>query len=92
MGPLAGIKVIEMAGIGPVPLCGMMMSDMGAEVILVDRKTGASAEASLHVAKRDMMKRGKQTMAMDLKDPADIASSENFVKSALRIWRLQKIV
>ena len=82
MGHLAGIKVIEMAGIGPVPLCGMMMSDMGAEVILVDRKTGASAEASLHVSKRDMMKRGKQTMAMDLKDPADIASLLDLVAGA----------
>ena len=41
MGPLQGIKVIEMAGIGPVPLCGMMMSDMGAEVCLVERKSAA---------------------------------------------------
>jgi crotonobetainyl-CoA:carnitine CoA-transferase CaiB-like acyl-CoA transferase len=72
MGPLAGIKVIEMAGIGPVPLCGMMMADMGAEVILIERKTGASAESTLHVSKRDMMKRGKHTLALDLKDPAAI--------------------
>jgi len=72
MGPLAGIKVIEMAGIGPVPLCGMMMADMGAEVYLIERKTGASAESTLHVSKRDMMKRGKQTIALDLKDPAAI--------------------
>jgi crotonobetainyl-CoA:carnitine CoA-transferase CaiB-like acyl-CoA transferase len=72
MGPLAGIKVIEMAGIGPVPLCGMMMSDMGAEVYLIERKTAASAESTLHVSKRDMLKRGKRTLALDLKDPDDI--------------------
>ena len=72
MGPLAGIKVIEMAGIGPVPLCGMMMADMGAEVCLVERRSGASAEATLHVSKRDMMQRGKQVLALDLKDAADI--------------------
>ena len=72
MGPLAGIKVIEMAGIGPVPLCGMMMADMGAEVFLIERKTGASSESTLHVSKRDMMKRGKQPIALDLKDPAAI--------------------
>ena len=72
MGPLAGIKVIEMAGIGPVPLCGMMMADMGAEVCLVERRSGASAEATMHVSKRDMMQRGKQVLALDLKDPADI--------------------
>ncbi len=73
MGPLQGIKVIEMAGIGPVPLCGMMMADMGAEVYLIERKSGASAESSLHVSKRDMMKRGKQSLALDLKDADDIA-------------------
>jgi alpha-methylacyl-CoA racemase len=72
VGPLKGIKVIEMAGIGPVPLCGMMMADMGAEVYLIERKTGASAESTLHVSKRDMLKRGKQTIALDLKDSADI--------------------
>jgi CoA-transferase family III len=37
MGPLAGVRIIEMAGIGPGPFCGMMLSDMGAEVIRVDR-------------------------------------------------------
>jgi crotonobetainyl-CoA:carnitine CoA-transferase CaiB-like acyl-CoA transferase len=72
MGPLAGIKVIEMAGIGPVPLCGMMMADMGAEVFLIERKSGSSSESTLHVSKRDMMKRGKQSIALDLKNPAAI--------------------
>lgn len=72
MGPLAGIKVIEMAGLGPVPLCGMMMADMGAEVYLVERKTAASSESTLHVAKRDMLKRGKHTIELDLKDTAAI--------------------
>ncbi len=82
MGPLAGIRVIEMAGIGPVPLCGMMLSDMGAEVYLVDRKTEASAEATLHVSRRDMMKRGKKLVAMDLKDPQDIATLLDMVERA----------
>ena len=72
MGPLQGIKVIEMAGLGPAPLCGMMMADMGAEVYLVERSTGASAESSLHVSKRDMIKRGKKPIALDLKDPAAV--------------------
>ena len=82
MGPLQGIKVIEMAGIGPVPLCGMMMSDMGAEVYLVERKSGASAEASLHVSRRDMMKRGKKVIALDLKDQDDIGLLLNLVARA----------
>jgi len=38
MGPLAGIRIIEMAGIGPAPFAAMMLSDMGAEVIRIDRK------------------------------------------------------
>ncbi len=54
MGPLAGIKVIEMAGIGPVPLCGMMMADMGAEVYLVERGEGGSPESTMHVSRRDI--------------------------------------
>lgn len=72
MGPLSGIKVIEMAGIGPVPMCGMMLADMGAEVFLIERKSGASTESTLHVSKRDMMRRGKQEIALDLKNPASI--------------------
>ena len=54
-----------MAGLGPVPLCGMMMADMGAEVYLIERKSAASSESTLHVSKRDMMKRGKQTIALN---------------------------
>jgi len=38
-GPLRGVKVVEIAGIGPGPMCGMMLADMGAEVILVERKS-----------------------------------------------------
>ncbi len=37
MGPLSGIRIVEMAGIGPGPFCAMMLSDMGAEVLCVDR-------------------------------------------------------
>ena len=37
MGPLAGVKVLEFEAIGPVPFCGMMLADMGADVLLVDR-------------------------------------------------------
>ncbi|MEP0200851.1 MAG: CaiB/BaiF CoA-transferase family protein [Halioglobus sp.] len=82
MGPLAGIRVIEMAGIGPVPLCGMMMADMGAEVFLIERKSPASAESTLHVSKRDMMKRGKKVVALDMKDPAAIKVLLGMVEKA----------
>ena len=82
MGPLAGIRVIEMAGIGPVPLCGMMMADMGAEVFLVERRSVASSESTLHVSKRDTMKRGKKIVALDMKDPACIQVLLSMVEKA----------
>ena len=71
MGPLAGIKVVEFAGIGPAPMCGMMLSDMGAEVYLVDRKN-ASAESDAQGSKRDMIKRGKIPVNVDLKNLAAV--------------------
>ena len=62
MGPLKGLKIIEMAGIGPGPFCGMVLADLGAEVIRVDRAsaigTGSKQEAS---------NRGKKSIAVDLK-------------------------
>lgn len=82
MGPLAGIRIIEMAGIGPGPLCGMMLADMGAEVILVERLSGKSAESSLHVSKRDMMQRGKAIVEVDLKEPADIERVLKLIEEA----------
>ncbi|MFK7733275.1 MAG: CaiB/BaiF CoA transferase family protein [Pseudomonadales bacterium] len=82
MGPLAGIKVIEMAGLGPVPLIGMMMADMGAEVFLIERRSAASAESTLHVSKRDMMRRGKTPIALDLKESSAIELVLNLVERA----------
>ena len=65
MGPLAGVKIIEIAGIGPGPFCGMMLADMGAEVIRVDR---ASAPASAP-RPNDVLARGRRSIALNLKKP-----------------------
>ena len=43
-GPLSGLRVVELGGIGPVPLCGMVLSDLGAEVVRVDRPSDAGRE------------------------------------------------
>ena len=64
MGPLTGIRVIEMAGIGPGPFCAMMLSDMGAEVIRIDR---LNQKGSGHRA--NILNRGRKSVAMDLKNP-----------------------
>jgi alpha-methylacyl-CoA racemase len=61
MGPLAGIKIIELAGIGPGPFCGMLLSDLGAEVIRVDRAGGSSNRP------KDVLTRGRKSIAVDLK-------------------------
>lgn len=63
MGPLTGVRIIELAGIGPGPFCGMMLSDMGAEVIRVDRLGSRSRG-------QDVLNRGRQSIAVDLKSPA----------------------
>ena len=80
MGPLHGMRVIELAGIGPGPFCGMMLSDMGAEVIRVDRVgnhlRGASpsrspAEGS-NARPRDVLARNRRSIAVDLKQPEGV--------------------
>jgi alpha-methylacyl-CoA racemase len=63
MGPLAGVKVVEFAGIGPGPFCAMLLSDMGAEVIRIDRKGARGG------SKFDITSRGRRSLAFDLKKP-----------------------
>jgi alpha-methylacyl-CoA racemase len=65
-GPLEGIRVIEMAGLGPAPFCGMLLTDLGAEVIRVDRAdrvVGGHTSSTRH----DLMNRGKRSIGIDLK-------------------------
>lgn len=76
MGPLSGFKVIELAGIGPGPFCGMMLSDMGAEVIRVERLTQASQ------APKDVLARNRRSVALNLKDPKGVESVLRLVESA----------
>jgi alpha-methylacyl-CoA racemase len=68
MAVLDGIRIIEMAGIGPGPFCGMLLADMGAEVILVDRPSG-NANDPVELGKNAIVHRGKRSLALDLKDP-----------------------
>lgn len=81
MGPLSGVKVIEMQGIGPGPFAGMMLSDMGAEVIRVDRagNVPASAPAS---PPSDVLARGRRSVAVDLKNPAGVEAVLRLVEGA----------
>jgi len=68
-GPLKGIRVIEMVGLGPCPFAAMMLADMGAEVIRIDRKSvpGAASPFPMKGTKFDVLARGRRTLALDLK-------------------------
>jgi alpha-methylacyl-CoA racemase len=80
-GPLAGIRVIEFAGIGPAPMCGMLLSDMGAEVLRLDRleQTDLGVPRPYHL---DLANRGKHSLAVDLKQPEGIALARELVAKA----------
>jgi len=66
-GPLKGFTILEMAGIGPAPFCAMMLADMGAEVIRIDRKTPGFLGGG-----GTIVDRGRRTIALDLKTPGAI--------------------
>ena len=75
-GPLAGVKVVEFSGIGPGPFCCMLLSDMGADVVRVDRKGGRGG------AKFDVTGRGRRSIALDMKDPSDVAVALELIEKA----------
>ena len=77
MGPLKGIKVIEMAGIGPGPFAGMLLADMGAEVISVERRTDSNKRRL-----PDCSRRGKRSIALNLKSEEGIATLLQMVDKA----------
>jgi len=75
-GPLTGIKVVELAGIGPAPFCAMLLSDMGAEVIRVDRAANVGQDDSRvggpagEEYRFNLLARGRRNIAVDLKNKA----------------------
>ena len=81
MGPLTGVRIIEITGIGPGPFAAMMLSDMGAEILRVDRLQ--SVEATLPTEySRDFLARGRRSIAVDLKNPEGVATVLRLVESA----------
>src|SRR5579872_5349793 len=81
MGPLSGYRVIELAGIGPGPMCAMLLSDMGADVLRIDRV----ADAGLGIAmdqKYSLLNRGRRSVAFDLKKPEAIEAVLKLVEKA----------
>ena len=81
MGPLQGIRVIELQGIGPGPFCGMMLSDMGAEVIRIDRAGNVSDVAS-GGPPIDVLARGRSSIGVDLKNPEGVEVVLRLIETA----------
>nr|WP_297401990.1 CaiB/BaiF CoA-transferase family protein [uncultured Marinobacter sp.] len=77
MGPLHGVRIIELAGIGPGPFCGMVLADLGAEVISVER-IGTQAEKPA----LDCSRRGKRSISLNLKSEAGVEALLKLVESA----------
>ena len=75
-GPLSGLKVVEFAGIGPGPFCGMLLSDLGADVVRIDRKGQGRASAA------DITSRGRRSVGLDLKNPAAIETCLKLMEGA----------
>jgi alpha-methylacyl-CoA racemase len=74
MGPLTGVRVLEFEAIGPGPFCGMLLADMGADVLLVDR----AQDAELGFGRErwyDVMMRGRRSVTLDLKSPGGVTAA-----------------
>src|ERR1035437_401054 len=84
MGPLGGITVVEMSGIGPGPFAGMMLADLGATVVRVDRLSGAQRGilSVLSEGRADVVSRGRRSIAIDLKSAAGVELVLKLVDSA----------
>ena len=81
MGPLRGIRILEFAGIGPGPFAAMMLSDMGAEVLRVDRAQTV-AEGHPATPPGDFLNRGRRSVALDLKHLDAVAAALRLVEGA----------
>jgi len=81
VGPLKGYKIIEVAGLGPGPFCGMMFADMGAEVISIERASDPSGKKPL-----DCARRGKRSVALNLKSEEGVETLLKLVESADAIF------
>jgi len=75
-GPLTGIRLIEFAGIGPGPFCGMLLSDLGAEIVRIDRPGSVGGQPF------DVTKRGRRSVTLDLKRPESIAICLRLIERA----------
>ena len=85
MGPLKGLRIVEFAGIGPAPFAAMMLADLGADVVIIERKVPNqnNREVSFfNLGRHALLNRGKRTIALDLKHPAGKEAALRLIGSA----------
>lgn len=75
-GPLVGVKIVEFAGIGPGPFCGMLLADLGADVVRIDRSDAVGR------GQPDLANRGKRSIAIDLKKPEGVEAALSLMEKA----------
>ncbi|MXP14917.1 CoA transferase [Altererythrobacter confluentis] len=80
-GALAGLRIVEFAGIGPGPFCGMMLADHGAQVIRIDRPAGKRGGVG-SMGGKDVLARSRQSIALDLKSAEGVAVARKLCASA----------
>lgn len=85
MGPLRGVRVLEFAGIGPAPFGSMVLADMGADVLVINRKTSSPQSATVPLynpSGRALLNRGKRSIALDLKKPTGVDAALRLLERA----------
>jgi alpha-methylacyl-CoA racemase len=80
-GPLAGVRIVEIAGIGPAPFCCMLLADLGADLIRIDRPSAAGPGAALAAGDRALA-RGRPSVTVNLKTPRGLAFVRTLLQSA----------
>jgi alpha-methylacyl-CoA racemase len=81
MGPLAGINIIELAGIGPTPFCAMLLADMGAHVVRIERPA-ADGVPPMDVVGANILNRGRRVVTLDLKRPTAVTTLLDLVEQS----------
>src|SRR3982750_5025706 len=81
MGPLTGVKVLELEAIGPAPFAGMLLADMGADVLVIDRPGDAGLGLKCERS-QDIMLRGKRSVMLDLKSPRGAQAASALIARA----------